>query len=146
MERVVITESPEETMALGMELAQDLKNGDVVALVGELGAGKTTLVHGIARGLFVTENVASASFVLARTYRGKLPLHHLDAYRIGSLQELFEVGLDRYLPPEEGVTVVEWADKIHGFIPEDALWIALEFLDGDRRRITLRRRTRGRAA
>ncbi|MCD6540751.1 tRNA (adenosine(37)-N6)-threonylcarbamoyltransferase complex ATPase subunit type 1 TsaE, partial [Candidatus Bipolaricaulota bacterium] len=116
-----------------------LQEGDVVALAGELGVGKTTLVQGIARGLFVTENVSSASFVLARTYRGKIPLHHLDAYRIESPQELFEVGLDRYLPPEEGVTVVEWADKIRAFIPREALWVTIEFLDGDRRRITLRR-------
>ena len=139
MERVVITDGPEETVALGVELAEKLRHGDVVALVGELGAGKTTLVQGIARGLFVTENVSSASFVLARTYRGKLPLHHLDAYRIESPQELFEVGLDRYLPPEEGVTVVEWADKIYELIPKGALWVTIELLDGDRRRITLRR-------
>lgn len=139
MERVVITEGPEETVALGVELARGLQEGDVVALAGELGVGKTTLVQGIARGLFVTENVSSASFVLARTYRGKIPLHHLDAYRIESPQELFEVGLDRYLPPEEGVTVVEWADKIRAFIPRGALWVTIEFLDGDRRRITLRR-------
>jgi len=139
MERVVITEGPEETVALGVELARGLQEGDVVALAGELGVGKTTLVQGIARGLFVTENVSSASFVLARTYRGKIPLHHLDAYRIESPQELFEVGLDRYLPPEEGVTVVEWADKIRAFIPREALWVTIEFLDGDRRRITLRR-------
>lgn len=135
----MITEGPEETVALGVELARGLQEGDVVALAGELGVGKTTLVQGIARGLFVTENVSSASFVLARTYRGKIPLHHLDAYRIESPQELFEVGLDRYLPPEEGVTVVEWADKIRAFIPREALWVTIEFLDGDRRRITLRR-------
>ncbi len=139
MERVVITEGPEETMALGVELAGELRQGDVVALVGELGAGKTTLVQGIARGLFVTENVSSASFVLARTYRGKIPLHHLDAYRLESPQELFEVGLDQLLPPEEGVTVVEWADKIYDLIPKGALWVTIEFLNGDRRRITLRR-------
>ncbi|MGY4706312.1 tRNA (adenosine(37)-N6)-threonylcarbamoyltransferase complex ATPase subunit type 1 TsaE [Candidatus Bipolaricaulota sp. J31] len=140
MERVVITEGPEETISLGVELAAGLRPGDVVALVGELGSGKTTLVQGIARGLFVTEVVSSASFILARTYRGKMPLHHLDAYRIASPEELFEVGLDRYLPPDEGITVVEWADKIYELIPKGALWITIEFLDGDRRKITLKRR------
>lgn len=140
MERVVITAGPEETVALGEELAGTLVHGDVVALVGELGVGKTTLVQGIARGLLVKEVVSSASFVLARTYRGRIPLHHLDAYRIESPQELFEVGLDRYLPPEEGVTVVEWADRIYELIPKEALWVTIEFLDGDRRRITLKRR------
>ncbi|HID08800.1 TPA: tRNA (adenosine(37)-N6)-threonylcarbamoyltransferase complex ATPase subunit type 1 TsaE, partial [Candidatus Micrarchaeota archaeon] len=128
MERVVITEGPEETLSLGMELAESLRDGDVVALVGELGVGKTTLVQGIARGLFVRDVVSSASFILARTYHGKLPLHHLDAYRVESVDEVFEAGLDRYLPPEEGVTVVEWADRIYELIPKGALWITLEFL------------------
>ncbi len=138
----MITEGPEETISLGMEIADELRDGDVVALVGEWGAGKTTLVQGIARGLFVKDVVSSASFILARTYRGKIPLHHLDAYRIESIEEVFEAGLDRYLPPDEGVTVVEWADKIYELIPKGSLWITLEFLDGDRRRITLRRAPR----
>lgn len=139
MERILITEGPEETISLGEELSRTLRDGDVVALVGELGAGKTTLVQGIARGLFVKEPVVSPSFVLARTYRGRVPLHHLDAYRISSVQELLEVGLDAYLPPEEGVTVVEWADRILDLIPKGSIWITIEFLDGDRRRITVRR-------
>lgn len=140
MERVVITEGPEETQRLGEELAGSLGEGEVVALVGELGSGKTTFVQGMARGLFVEERVISASFLLARTYRGKVPLHHLDAYRISSLQELAEVGLLELLPPEEGVTVVEWADRIEALIPQGSVWVYFQHLDGDRRRITLRRR------
>lgn len=140
MERVVITEGPEETQRLGEELAGSLGEGEVVALVGELGSGKTTFVQGMARGLFVEERVISASFLLARTYRGKVPLHHLDAYRISSLQELAEVGLLELLPPEEGVTVVEWADRIEALIPPGSVWVYFQHLDGDRRRITLRRR------
>ncbi len=139
MERVVITADPEETVALGIELAQGLRDGDVVGLVGELGAGKTTLVQGIARGLFVRDRVSSPSFLLLRTYRGRLLLHHLDAYRISSPQELFEVGLDRYLPPEEGVTVVEWADKLLELMPKGAMWVELEILEDGRRRITIRK-------
>jgi len=139
MERVVITEGPEETMRLGESLAQDLVAGDVVALVGELGTGKTTLVKGIARGLFVREPVISPSFLLARTYRGRMPLHHLDAYRVNSVEELAEVGLTELLPPEQGITVVEWADRVAELIPPGSLWIHLEHLSGDRRKLTLRR-------
>ena len=139
MERVVITEGPEETVRLGEELAHMLRPGDVVALVGELGSGKTTLVKGIAQGLFVKEPVISPSFLLARSYRGRMPLHHLDAYRVNSPEELVEVGLLELLPPEEGVTVVEWADRVEELIPPGSLWIHLEHLDGDRRRLTLRR-------
>lgn len=135
----MITGGPEETVRLGEELAGELRSGDVVALVGELGSGKTTLVKGIARGLFVREPVTSASFLLARTYHGRLPLHHLDAYRVGSVQELLEVGLDELLPPEQGVTVVEWADRVAELIPPGSLWVRLEHLDGDRRKLTLRR-------
>ncbi len=139
MERVVITEGPEETVRLGEELAQALRPGDVVALVGELGSGKTTLVKGIAQGLFVKEPVISPSFLLARSYRGRMPLHHLDAYRVNSPEELVEVGLLELLPPEEGVTVVEWADRVEELIPPGSLWVHLEHLDQDRRRLTLRR-------
>jgi len=139
MERVVITEGPEDTVRLGEELARMLRPGDVVALVGELGSGKTTLVKGIAQGLFVKEPVISPSFLLARSYRGRMPLHHLDAYRVNSPEELVEVGLLELLPPEEGVTVVEWADRVEELIPPGSLWIHLEHLDGDRRRLTLRR-------
>lgn len=139
MERVVITDGPEETLRLGEELARELRSGDVVALVGELGSGKTTLVKGIAQGLFVREPVISPSFILARTYQGQMPLHHLDAYRVNSAEELAEVGLTELLPPGEGVTVVEWADRVEELIPPGSLWIHLEHLDGDRRKLTLRR-------
>jgi tRNA threonylcarbamoyladenosine biosynthesis protein TsaE len=140
MERVVITQGPEETEQVGLELAGRLRDGDVVALVGELGSGKTTLVKGIARGLFVREAVVSPSFVLARTYQGgRLLLHHLDAYRINSPAELDEVGLKELLPPGEGVTVVEWADKIAELIPPGSLWIRLEYLGPERRKLTLSR-------
>jgi len=139
MERTVITRGPEETEELGTELAPHLANGDVVALVGELGAGKTTFVKGLARGLFVKDIILSPSFLLARSYAGRISFHHLDAYRITAARELSEVGLLGLLPPEEGITAVEWADRIPHLIPPGAVWATLELAGGDRRKITLRR-------
>lgn len=139
MERSVVVDGPDDTQRLGEEVAGQLNNGDVVALVGELGAGKTTFVQGLARGLFVRDAVLSPSFVLARTHRGRLILHHMDAYRIYDPAELNEVGLDELLPPEEGVSVVEWADRIPDLIPHGALWVKFTVLSPERRRIDIHR-------
>lgn len=134
-----MSEGPEETMALAMDLARRLGDGEVVALVGELGTGKTTFVKGLARGFLIPEEVLSPSFLLARTYRGKKILHHLDLYRVRAVEELEEVGLTALLPPEEGVTAVEWADRFPRLIPKSAVWVYLEHAGGDRRKITIRR-------
>lgn len=139
MERVVITHGAEETDEVGADLAAGLRDGDVVALVGELGAGKTTFVQGLARGLFVKEAILSPSFLLARSYTGRVPFHHLDLYRITAAGELAEVGLLELLPPAAGVTAVEWADRIPDLIPPGAIWVTLEHAGPDRRKITLRR-------
>lgn len=139
MEKIVISKSPEETIEVAMELGRRLRDGEVVALVGELGTGKTTFVKGLARSFFIPEEILSPSFLLARTYRGKRVLHHLDLYRLKNAAELAEVGLDGLLPPEEGVTAVEWADRFPTVIPKDAIWVILEHEGGDRRKITIRR-------
>ncbi len=139
MEKIVISKSPEETIQVAMELGRRLQDGAVVALVGELGTGKTTFVKGLARSFFIPEEILSPSFLLARTYRGKRVLHHLDLYRVRNAGELLEVGLDALLPPEEGVTAVEWADRFPDVIPKDAIWVFLEHEGDDRRKITIRR-------
>lgn len=139
MERIVITHSPEETEEVGFSLAGLVGDGDVVALVGDLGAGKTTFVRGLARGLFVRDVILSPSFLLGRSYAGRIPFHHLDLYRIRSAEDLAEVGLRELLPPDSGVTAVEWADRVPDLIPREAIRVRLEHAGDDRRRITLRR-------
>jgi tRNA threonylcarbamoyladenosine biosynthesis protein TsaE len=139
MEREFISKSPEETMELGEQMARELKLGDCLALYGELGAGKTTLIKGIARGLGIPEDeVLSPTFILIREYRaGRLPLFHVDAYRITKPEELQEVGLEEYLLSDEGITVIEWADRVEGIIPVGCIKIDFEIISPDERRISI---------
>jgi tRNA threonylcarbamoyladenosine biosynthesis protein TsaE len=114
--RTHVSRSPEETQAVGEQLGARLTAGAVVACTGELGAGKTCFLQGLARGLGVTADVTSPTFVLINQYRGRLPVYHLDAYRTGSLTELVDLGLEEMLHGD-GVTVVEWADKLLPLLP-----------------------------
>ena len=114
----VESHSAAETRALGEKLAGCLHPGDVVLLQGELGAGKSELTRGIARGLGVTETVISPSFTILNVYEsGRCPLYHFDWYRLESADELFELGLDEYLGGD-GIAVVEWAERCPEAIPE----------------------------
>jgi tRNA threonylcarbamoyladenosine biosynthesis protein TsaE len=101
--------SAEETLALGASLGQSLKEGDIVALTGELGAGKTVFAKGIAKGLGITDEVVSPTFTLQKSYPGRLALHHFDLYRIGDEEELYHIGF--YDALGEGVCVIEWAER-----------------------------------
>lgn len=132
-----LTQSAEETQAWGRKLAKRLRPGDCLLLTGELGAGKTTLVQGLAEGLGLDpREIISPTFVLMREHDGKIPLYHMDAYRIGSPEELLEVGLTEYFQ-RDGIAVIEWGEKIRGIAPPDAIEIQLEILEGDRRRVRL---------
>ena len=139
MDRTIIAHSAEETEEIGVELSSYLKDGMVIALIGPLGAGKTTFVKGLAKGLLVHDIVVSPSYLLAREYRGRLALHHLDAYRISSLAELAEVGLDRLIPPEDGVTAIEWPERVEGIVEISDYVVKLEPLEGEDRRIHITR-------
>jgi len=112
----------------------------LVSLVGPLGSGKTTLTKGIAKGLLVTDVVVSASYLLERDYRGRLVLHHLDAYRISSLLEFAEVGLDQFLPPDEGVTVVEWPERVEGIVERSDITVKIDVGEGGSRVVEITRR------
>jgi len=139
MDKTIIARSAEEMEEIGVELASHLRGGMVVSVVGRLGAGKTTLVKGIAKGLLITERVVSPTYLLAREYTGRLRLHHLDAYRVRDLDELAEAGLAELLPPAEGVTVVEWPERIEGMVEASDLLVRIDLMDERERAVTIQR-------
>ncbi|HET9725069.1 MAG TPA: tRNA (adenosine(37)-N6)-threonylcarbamoyltransferase complex ATPase subunit type 1 TsaE [Actinomycetota bacterium] len=122
----------EDTRAIGAALAPFLKPGDAVALTGELGAGKTTLVQGVARGLGVTEAVVSPTFTLVREYHGRLTLYHADVYRLDRVQDVLDLGFEEMT--DDGALLVEWGDAVEGLLPADHLSIELTVPGGDERR------------
>jgi tRNA threonylcarbamoyladenosine biosynthesis protein TsaE len=139
MNRSIIAHDPNEMEEIGVEIAAALVDGSLVALVGPLGSGKTTLTKGIAKGLLITDVVVSPSYLLAREYSGRIALHHIDAYRVSSLAELSEVGLDLYLPPERGVSVVEWPERIDGLVEMSDILVTIELLEEGFRRVDVSR-------
>lgn len=128
--------SPEETKRLGETLGARLSPGDVVACIGELGAGKTCFLQGVLRGLGVSEPVTSPTFVLINHYRGRLPVYHLDAYRTESLTEILDLGIEEVLWGE-GVTVIEWAEKLLPLLPSNAIVVRISGLGDEPRQIVL---------
>lgn len=140
MNKTIIAHTPAEMEEIGVELASILTDGMLVSLIGPLGSGKTTLSKGIAKGLLITDVVVSPSYMIAREYQGRLSMHHIDAYRVSSLDELAEVGLDDYLPPEFGVSVVEWPDHIDGLVEISHIQVSIELLDGEDRRVNISKR------
>jgi tRNA threonylcarbamoyladenosine biosynthesis protein TsaE len=121
----VITKSASETRALGEKLAGRLQPGDVLLLEGDLGAGKSELTRGIAKGLGVTETVTSPSFTILNVYEsGRCPLYHFDWYRLESAEELYELGMDEYLGGD-GIAVVEWPGRCPDAVPEGAVRIRM---------------------
>lgn len=139
-EQVRHSHSRAETAALGMALGQALQAGDVIVLRGNLGAGKTVLAQGIGRGLGVREAVISPTFTLLREYRsGRLPFYHVDAYRLAGPAEAHTFGLDEYLYGD-GVTVIEWGERVAPLLPDERLEIELVYGDEGEREITLQAR------
>jgi tRNA threonylcarbamoyladenosine biosynthesis protein TsaE len=135
----IITNSPEETQDFGAHLAQLAQPGDIFLLVGELGAGKTCLAQGIARGLGIKEHAASPSFVVVRELYGRLPLYHMDFYRLDNLEEITDLGLDEYFYGQ-GISVVEWADKGLSLLPPEHLLIEMSYVSDKGRRLKLKAR------
>ena len=116
-----------ETRALGLKIADALEPGDIVALIGDLGTGKTALTKYIAEGLGVSEEISSPTFTIVKEYRsGRLPLYHFDVYRLGSGDELMDTGAEDYLDGD-GVCVIEWADIVSDVLPADCLAVRLDY-------------------
>ena len=135
----IITSSPEETREFGARLGGLARPGDIFLLVGKLGAGKTCLAQGIARGLGIAEYTASPSFMLVRELYGRLPLYHMDFYRLDNLEEIADLGLDDYFYGK-GVTVVEWAEKGLSLLPPEHLLIEMSYLSDTGRRLKIKAR------
>ncbi len=136
-----ITSSPAETETAGEEFGRELRHGDLILLAGDLGAGKTTFVRGVARGAGSAAHVASPTFQLVRVYSGPLQIAHVDLYRLEAGAELMELGLEELL--DQGAVLVEWGDRLRTNLPvrwdggpEGAL-LSIEHLGGDRRRLRL---------
>ncbi len=128
----------EQTRAWGKQLGTLLERGDVIALQGDLGAGKTNFTQGIAHGLGIAEDVNSPTFILANEYfSGRLPLYHIDAYRVADAAEADAFGLDDYLN-SDGVTVIEWAERVRDALPTDALWVVFEYRGENERALEFR--------
>lgn len=116
-----------ETEEFGRSLAEKLEAGDVLALIGDLGTGKTTLTKSIAKGLGIEEMITSPTFTIVSEYfSGRLPLFHFDVYRLSGEDEAFEAGLEEYFD-RGGICVIEWADIIEGLLPENTKYIFLEY-------------------
>ena len=119
-----ISKSPEETRRIGAELARAAAPGLVVGLVGDLGAGKTQFVKGFAETLGITDRIHSPTYTLVNEYRGgRLPLYHLDLYRLETIAQIRGAGLDAYLPPKDGVAVIEWFDRLGPETGLPKLWL-----------------------
>ncbi len=133
---IVRTNKQEETMAFGEALGDALGAGDVIALYGDLGAGKTTMTKGIARGLAVTDDVHSPTFTLIHEHPGRIPFYHVDLYRLTGDEDAQFLGLEDYLYGD-GITVVEWADRAPSLLPPERVEITLLFTDNDRRELQI---------
>lgn len=128
----LISHSPEQTQRLGLHLGELAQASDVFLLTGNLGSGKTCLTQGIAWGLGIKEYAFSPSFIIVREYYGRLPLYHIDFYRLDHIEEIVDLGLEEYLYGN-GVCVVEWAEKGIGVLPQENLLINLSYIsDADR--------------
>lgn len=138
----MISNSVDETIKIGERLAKKLKKGDCVALIGDLGSGKTILTKGIAKGLGVAnaKYVNSPTFVIIKEYKGKLPLYHFDLYRLNKSSLIDAENFEEYFYGD-GVTIIEWADKIRRLLPKRYLEVKLKVTGEDKRKINILKRS-----
>ncbi|MCL2426905.1 MAG: tRNA (adenosine(37)-N6)-threonylcarbamoyltransferase complex ATPase subunit type 1 TsaE [Oscillospiraceae bacterium] len=132
----IITNSEAETIQEGYKLGRSLSKGAVVALYGDLGAGKTAFTRGVAAGLGIDASVSSPTFTIVNEYPGKIPLFHFDMYRLNNESELFDIGWDDYLE-RGGVCIVEWSENVPGAFPPDTIVVHLKYIDENTRQIEI---------
>ncbi len=121
----MISNSAEETIEIGSMIGEKLKKGDVLSLRGSLGAGKTVLAKGIAKAFGITEAIVSPTFTLVQEYEGKMKLYHLDLYRLSGEDEFESMGGEEFLYPD-GVTLIEWSEKIQSMLPDNTIYITID--------------------
>jgi tRNA threonylcarbamoyladenosine biosynthesis protein TsaE len=133
----ILSKSPQQTRELGRKLGKLLQPGDLLCLQGDLGAGKTTLTQGIAEGWGSIDPVSSPTFVMVNLYRAQdgTPLYHMDAYRIESLPEAAQIGIDDMLA--EGALILEWPERIEALLPEERIWMTLSHQNETEREIAI---------
>lgn len=141
MKKTIITNTFEATRTLGFDFAKTLKGGETLALYGDLGSGKTTFLQGLARGLGITKNIISPTFLIMRTYTLEestkiKKLYHLDLYRIETEAEAIDLGLLDLVQDPKNVVAIEWPDKIANLLPEQRITLFFEYFEDDKRKIT----------
>jgi len=138
----MITRNSQQTIEFAQRFAKKLRGGEVIGLIGELGSGKTTFIKGLAEGLRVDETITSPTFVILKSYPGrigdkKIEFIHIDAYRIESLDDIKSVGVEDYLGRDDIIVAVEWAEKIKKILPKDTIYIQFKHKSQNQRGIIL---------
>lgn len=133
----IITNSEQETMDLGRKIGVKASKGDIVLLFGDLGSGKTVISKGIAKGLGVETYVTSPTFTLMQVYEGRLNMYHFDLYRLNNTDELADLGYEEFLYSDDGVAVVEWAERLQELCPERYLRVDIEKIDDNIRKVSV---------
>ncbi|HCS11548.1 MAG TPA: tRNA (adenosine(37)-N6)-threonylcarbamoyltransferase complex ATPase subunit type 1 TsaE [Clostridiales bacterium] len=132
----IIANNLKDTEKLGKLIAKYIEKGTVICLDGELGVGKTSLTRFIAEEFGVKEHIVSPTFTIIKEYEGRLPFYHMDVYRIGSDDDMYDLGYDEYIY-SEGVTVIEWANLVEGILPEERINIEIKRIDDEKREINI---------
>lgn len=131
-----VTKTAEETITLGKRIGEKLTPGAVLALEGTLAAGKTTITKGIAEALGITENITSPTFTLISEYEGRLPLYHMDVYRLDSAEDFINLGTEDLLYGK-GISIIEWSEKVRSELPKSTITVSLEIQQDGSRIITI---------
>jgi len=145
MLKKVVTTNFKETQQLGLDFAKKLKGGEVLALYGDLGSGKTTFIQGLAQGLGITRNIISPTFIIMRTYEIRLKikdkrlknLYHLDLYRIEKEEQAIDLGLQELMGDPENIVAIEWPDKIENLLPDKRINLYFTYIEDDKREIRI---------